>query len=81
MFRVAIIYEKPGCSSPSIAKIFDRAFLAEAARLAIQEAEQAADNLEDPVLHRVQIEEVGKLRRVLELLAEVPSTSVPAAVM
>ena len=70
MFRVAIIYEKPNCASLSIAKISNRALLAAAARMAIEEAQHKAEELreKDSVLCQVQTLELAKLRRVLDLL-------------
>ena len=70
MFRTAIIYEKPDCAPLCIAKISDRGLLADASRMAIEEAQREAEELreKDTVLGEIQRHELAKLRCVLDLL-------------
>jgi hypothetical protein len=51
--------------------VSDRALLAAAARIAIEEAEQTIDDLrsKDPVLSEIHTHELTTLRRVLNLLS------------
>jgi len=76
---LAILYAPEGERPLSIARIYDRNLLSEAAEKAIHEAEAKASELKesDPTLGALQLEEAGKLRRVLGMLlpkcAEWPS--------
>jgi hypothetical protein len=74
-FVVAILYAPDGQRPLFIARVKDRNLLGVVAERAIIEAERTAQELmhADPTLAEVQVQEAGKLRRVLGLLLQTPA--------
>ena len=80
---LAILYAPDGQKPLSVARVHDRNLLSAAAAAAVLEAEQAAAELlvEDETRGRVQLEEVAKLRRVLNLLLPQATGSIRQTLM
>ena len=68
MVSLIIVFQEPGKRPLSVATINDPALLQQAARIALQEAEQRVATAENPVIARLQKAEVQRLRTALEIL-------------
>jgi hypothetical protein len=76
MGSLTITYQAPGQQPLSVATVEDEGLLRQAARIAIEQAEQRAVAVaaEDPVMGMLQAAEVRRLRAALSIL--VPGFSV-----
>ena len=79
MGSLVIAYQVPGQPAQSVVTVNDPFLLQAAARAALKEAQEKADELaaEDPVLGRLQTAEVTRLQEALKIL--VPGFDSPHA--
>jgi hypothetical protein len=70
MGSLTITYQAPGQRPLSVATVDDEGLLRQAAKLAIEQAEQRAKTVasEDPVMGMLQAAEVRRLRAALSIL-------------
>ena len=70
MGSITITYQAPGQRPLSIATVEDEVLLKEAAKLALEQAEQqaAAAASDDPIMGMLQAAEVRRLREALSIL-------------
>ena len=70
MGSLTITYESPGQAPVSVATVYDEGLLRQAARLAVEQAEREAKAVaaQDPIMGRLQVTEVTRLRAALSIL-------------
>jgi hypothetical protein len=79
MGSLTITYQAPGQRPLSVATVDDEGLLRQAAKLALEQAEQRAEAAsEDPIMGMLQAAEVRRLRAALSILVPGFGTSVVA---